>query len=81
MSSAGKRPKQKVQKTFFFCDRKRCGLGCTFPKCMHTQDPNHALSLEGKFKKNIVDGSMWQVGISVNGEIIDDSKRLIRPTL
>lgn len=72
MSSAGKRPKQKVTKTFFFCDRRKCGT-CN-PKCAHTQDPSHALSLEGEFKQNIVDGSMWQCGISHEGTIIIDGK-------
>lgn len=55
-------------KVFLICDRKKCTL-CN-PECHHTQDINHALSLEGEFKKNLVDGSMWQVAISHNGEII-----------
>lgn len=79
MSSAGKRPKQRVTKTFFYCDRRKCST-CN-PKCTHTQDPSHALSLEGEFKQNIVDGSMWQTNISVNGEIFNDSKRPNRITL
>lgn len=73
MSSAGKRPKAPQPKAFFFCDRKKCST-CN-PKCTHTQDPSHALSLEGEFKKNLVDGSMWQCGISHEGTIIIDGKR------
>lgn len=73
MSSAGKRPKIQQPKAFFFCDRKKCST-CN-PKCTHTQDPSHALSLEGEFKKNLVDGSMWQCGISHEGTIIIDGKR------
>jgi len=75
MSSAGKRPKQAQPKMFFFCDRKKCST-CN-PKCMHTQDPSHALSLEGEFKRNTVDGSMWQSAISYNGEIITSKKPTI----
>ena len=72
MSSAGKRPTQKVTKAFFFCDRRKCSQ-CN-PKCTHTQDPSHALSLEGEFRQNMVDGSMWQTNISVNGEIYDGTR-------
>lgn len=64
MSSAGKRPKPK---TFFICDRKKCS-NCN-PDCKHTSDPSHALRLEGKFKKNVYDGSMWQTDISIDGKI------------
>lgn len=72
MSSHGKRPKRKV---FFYCDGKKCP-NCSRPKtgCMHTSDPAHALSLEGEFRQNLSDGSMWQCNISLNGEIYNDSK-------
>ena len=81
MSSAGKRPRQKVNRTFFFCDMKACP-NCSNAKtgCHHTANPWHALSLEGEFKKDQC-GNMWQVGASVNGVIIDDSKRPDRLTL
>lgn len=72
MSSEGKRPKPKV---FFFCDRKKCS-NCN-PQCQHTSDPMHAFSLEGEFRKNLQDGSMWQCNISIDGEAYD-SKRLNR---
>ena len=75
MSSAGRRPRPKVKKTFFFCDMKQCPT-CSNPKtgCHHTSNPFHALSVEGEFKMDQY-GNMWQVGASVNGVIIDDSKR------
>lgn len=81
MSSAGKRPRQKVGRTFFFCDLKACP-NCSHAKtgCHHTSNPSHALSLEGEFKQD-QNGNMWQVGTSVNGVIIDDSKRPNRITL
>lgn len=81
MSSAGKRPRQKVNQTFFFCDLKACP-NCSHAKtgCHHTANPFHALSLEGEFKQDQY-GNMWQVGASVNGVIIDDSKRPNRITL
>lgn len=81
MSSAGKRPRQKVSRTFFFCDLKACP-NCSHAKtgCHHTSNPSHALSLEGEFKQD-QSGNMWQVGTSVNGVIIDDSKRPNRITL
>ena len=81
MSSAGKRPRQKVNRTFFFCDLKACP-NCSHAKtgCHHTANPLHALSLEGEFKQDQY-GNMWQVGTSVNGVIIDDSKRPDRITL
>ena len=72
MSSAGKRPTQKAPVTFFFCDRRKCP-NCN-PKCHHTQDPAHALSLEGEFRKHIPTGSMWQCGISNEGTVIIDGK-------
>ena len=77
MSSHGKKPKQKV---FFFCDGKKCP-NCSRAKtgCMHTSDPAHALRLDGEFRRNLGDGSMWQCDISLDGEIYNDSKGLIRP--
>lgn len=75
MSSAGKRPKPKVPKTFFFCDMKACpNCSNRVTGCCHTSNPMHALSLEGEFKQNMTDGSMWQVGVSVNGEIYDGKR-------
>lgn len=73
MSSPGKRPKPKV---FFICDRTKCGLNCN-PQCCHTSDPSHAIRTEGDFKMNTVDGSMWQVAISVDGEIVTDKPKNI----
>jgi hypothetical protein len=75
MSSAGKRPKPKI---FFFCDRKKCP-NCN-QQCQHTSDISHALRPEGDFKRNEVDGSMWQVGVSLDG-VAYDSKGLSRLTL
>ncbi len=74
MSSAGKRPKPKVNRTFFFCDMKACP-NCSHAKtgCHHTANPSHALSLEGEFKQD-QNGNMWQVGVSVNGEIYDGKR-------
>lgn len=30
----------------YICDGKACGEDCTFPKCQHTTDINHALNFE-----------------------------------
>jgi hypothetical protein len=66
MSSPRKKPQPKI---FFICDRKKCGLNCN-PRCSHTADINHAIRPEGEFKRNEVDGSMWQTALSTDGEII-----------
>ena len=63
-------------KVFFICDRQKCGLNCN-PECHHTSDINHAIRAEGDFKKNLTDGSMWQVAISVDGEIVTDRQKII----
>ena len=46
---------------FFICDRKKCNP-CN-PQCMHTRDVSHAINVEGKYKKSLVDGSMWQTAL------------------
>ena len=72
MSSHGKKPKPKV---FFFCDGKACP-NCSRSKtgCTHTSNPMHALCLEGSFRKNLGDGSMWQCDISLGGEHYDSTR-------
>ena len=46
---------------FFICDRKKCNP-CN-PECTHTRDHNHAISVEGKFRKHAVTGNMWQTAL------------------